>query len=119
MYRIRVTKGIWTADRGTVEAWLSAGNRVASRARGAGTPSLAIFSREMELPFPPYLGLRIATEQWECEPLDRIEWAAAESLFKCSVADEYPNRSGQREIDHDALVQRALGNGWLPTKPTR
>lgn len=119
MYRIRVTKGIWTADREVVEAWLSAGNRVASRARGANTPSLSIFCHDMELPFPPYPGLRIATEDWECEPLEKVEWAAAEELFKCAVADEFPHRAARRTVDHAALVERALGNGWQPSKPAR
>ncbi len=117
MFRIRVTKGIWTADRERVERWLGARHRGATAGSGAARPSLTLFFHEMELPFAPFPGLRIACQDWECEPLERVEWSAHEGLFKCAVADEYPHRSGRREIGYEMLLERALGNGWQPSKP--
>lgn len=98
--------------------WLAEGRRAALHGRAAA-PVLRLFVHELELPFPPYPGLRISAADWECEPLERVEWAAAEGLFKCAVADEYPHCAGNRVVDEQDLVRRALGNGWQPARRER
>jgi hypothetical protein len=96
-FKIKIVKGVWT-------------HKVK---KGLAKPEVAIFEKEVELPFPPFLGLEISTEELHCRTIRRIEWLADQELFRCSITDEHPHLDVDgRDVSFEDLVKTNLNEGW-------
>ena len=77
----------------------------------------AMFFRELEIPFPPSVGLSInLSGEWFCEPFERVEWHAT-GFFVCYVkprdslvADYAQERDRPTK---EELFDHMLSFGWL------
>ena len=76
----------------------------------------ALFFRELEMPFPPSVGLAInLAGDWFCGPLERVEWHG-DSCFVCYVASD-SSLTDQSIHSWDRLSQDELfgmlsSRGW-------
>ncbi len=76
----------------------------------------ALFFHEMELPFPPYLGLALMDEEataadgvWWCEPLTYVTWDAKQ--FNCHIDERKPR------VDEGAMKCHGRCFANTPSRP--
>ena len=73
--------------------------------------------REIELPFPPFIGLDISDEDWNSGTIEKIRWSMEENRFIAQVKDEFP----YSDIDGDYTALMLLNSyekvGWKMYQP--
>ncbi|USV57481.1 hypothetical protein [Aeromonas encheleia] len=69
-------------------------------------------SKELNLPFAPFAGLRLH-EEMQVYTLAAIGWADHEQCFYASVEMSEEQLSDGDLIDMDFIVETAKGSGWV------
>ena len=70
------------------------------------------FRREETLPFAPNMGVEFF---WGIElPISpkSVRWVFDESLFVCTMPDEFPHKIERYDYDYEWLIKRATEDGW-------
>jgi hypothetical protein len=96
MFKVHVTKMIW-ADDGRE----------------------ALFDhlyRDIELPFPPYIGLVITEEAWSSGLIERVSWGIGIEQFHVEVRDAVPFENDMHDYTAEYLRDSDLKDGWLSHK---
>jgi hypothetical protein len=96
MYRLHVTQAIWTDEK--------------------RDDMFDHLYREIELPFPPYIGLVISHEAWSSGPIQRVRWDIGKELFLVDVEDAVPFEADMYDYTAEWLRDHDLNDGWKSHK---
>ena len=73
-------------------------------------------TRQIELPFTPYIGLNIVGEfgggYFNSGEILTVTWDNDNQCFECILKSEFPTRSWNYDYDHDYLLENAIRSGW-------
>jgi len=78
-----------------------------------GDPRITVLRKELNLPFAPFPGLEIQTEDWECCPLELVQWSEPDWAFRCTVPVEYPRQVLDTYLSYEDLLSKRLEEGWV------
>ncbi len=98
MYKVKVKKRIWKDEKEI-------------------QPGASGYQYELSTPFPPFIGLSIIHEGWQCSPIISVTWVSKTDLngkeyFECWVEDEKPGMYGDSYLSHEDLKQFAIEDSW-------
>jgi hypothetical protein len=67
--------------------------------------------RDIELPFPPYVGLVITEDAWSSGPIETVSWGIGLEQFHVTVKDEIPFESDGHDFKAEELRDSDLRDG--------
>lgn len=67
--------------------------------------SFSLFSRDIELPFPPYIGLEVYEEGIKSYTIERVQWGIDEKSFMCWTSKEYPRQALDTWLSYEYLIE--------------
>ncbi|QSX36949.1 hypothetical protein [Shewanella sedimentimangrovi] len=72
----------------------------------------AFLSKQMSLPFVPFIGLRLAQANGASEPVVSVAWDEVSQSFQCHIDAHEAEMPAACRLGLDYLVQAAKDNGW-------
>ncbi|MDH5572779.1 MAG: hypothetical protein OEY89_13520 [Gammaproteobacteria bacterium] len=95
MYKCKIYKYIFPGDPSAAE----------------DIPEPVSFIFECELPFPPFIGLRIRSNDLGCD-IKKVDWDLDEEVFYCDVEHRYPDVMYEGN-NFKNLIDWAIDEGWI------
>jgi len=111
-FKVNVSLSIWSHEESVVQAYLDLDDDM-PRSDLESDPSVTILRKELELPFAPFPGLELQTEDWECGQLEFVKWDEENWEFRCTVSDEYPLQELDTYLSYEDLLSKNLEEGWV------
>jgi hypothetical protein len=74
--------------------------------------NFAVFRREETLPFAPSVGVEFFWGRGFPNSPKSVRWEFDESLFVCTMPDEFPHEIELDEYDYRWLIENAALDGW-------
>jgi len=72
-----------------------------------------MFFRELQLPFAPYVGLRVIGETWSSWPIASVQGDLGKKWFFCTLEDRAPDAS--LGTTYNGLFEHLeIEEGWIP-----
>ncbi|GIU42300.1 hypothetical protein TUM4438_08540 [Shewanella sairae] len=71
------------------------------------------FHKKLELPFVPFIGLRLSENLGSSEPVSSIAWCQESSEFNCHIDSREVEMDDGFDLDLEYLIEEALDNGWI------
>lgn len=101
MYEVKISKTVWASD----PAEKPEDELISIK--------MALFRKNITLPFVPFPGLTIAGKKWEAETIEAVAWDIEQKSFVCSVENTFVGQDDEREhLSFDDLVNFAIEDGW-------
>jgi len=69
-------------------------------------------SKELSLPFVPFIGLRLQESYGASQPVVSISWNDDKKTFHCHIEDQGTEMDDGYDLNLDFLVKTAKKNGW-------
>jgi len=66
--------------------------------------------KEVELPFPPAIGMEVTDAKWFSGKIERVVWNNEDNVFSVKVMDIQPKEGVTAEL----LLDVATNQGWTP-----
>ena len=72
-----------------------------------------VFYRQLQLPFPPYVGLSVSGDNWASWPIALVRWDLGRQCFLCTLEDRAPVDS--LGTTYEGLFEHLeTEEGWIP-----
>lgn len=72
-----------------------------------------MFFRELQLPFPPFVGLGVRGENYDSWPIATVRWDLGKRQFLCTLEDRVPDAS--LGTTYEGLFEHLENEeGWIP-----
>lgn len=68
--------------------------------------------REIELPFPPYIGMEIFSGRWTSGPIERVRWDVNEERFLAEVKTAVPYKTLEYDFTAQWFLDHDTRDGW-------
>lgn len=72
-----------------------------------------MFFREIQLPFPPYVGLTVRGEKWDSWPIVSVRWDLGDQYFICTLEEPVP-RDAPGVAYEELFEYLENEEGWTP-----
>jgi len=76
----------------------------------------SLYSRDIELPFPPYPGLQICEQGIKSYTIERVQWGIDDKSFMCWISEEYPRQVFETWLSYEFLIEHTKDHGWTELK---
>lgn len=72
-----------------------------------------VFYRQVQLPFPPYVGLSVNGSTWKSWPIASVRWDVERKCFFCTLQERAPDDS--IGTTYEGLFEHLeQEEGWIP-----
>ncbi len=95
MYKCKIYKYIFPSNPSTAE----------------DVPEPVSFIFECEFPYPPFVNLRVRSNDLECN-IKKVSWDICEEVFYCQVEDGYPDKLYFGN-NFKNIIDWAIEEGWV------
>lgn len=113
MFRVSFRKCFWTEEEAEVNRQTDLAPLGLDRAPDGPGSEVAVFVRDLELPFAPYPGLTVSDKGWESGEIQTVEWRGDDGVFRCRVRDEFPGQADDMYLSYEELIELAFEEGWV------
>lgn len=80
--------------------------------RNSDSTKAAFFGKKINLPFVPFIGLRLSEKFGSSEPVSSITWSHEQQEFQCHIEAREVFMNDEDYLDLKFLIEQAKDNGW-------
>lgn len=80
--------------------------------RSLDSTKAVFFGKKLNLPFVPFIGLRLSEKLGSSEPVSAITWSHEQQEFHCHIDSQEVEMDDGYDLDLEFLIEQAKDNGW-------